>query len=86
MKHAGRIFLASIAAFAVLALQSTTFADTASRAVASASHFDGTEPMPPYPHFDGTEPMPPYPHFDGTEPMPPYPHLDGTEPMPPYPH
>ena len=86
MKQIKRILLASVVAFAALALQTATLAAEKSQAVASAHHFDGTEPMPPYPHLDGTEPMPPYPHLDGTEPMPPYPHLDGTEPMPPYPH
>jgi hypothetical protein len=85
MKKTAELILIAIAALAVPALQTTTFAMEVPQ-TASPHIIDGTQPMPPYPHMDGTQPMPPYPHFDGTQPMPPYPHFDGTQPMPPYPH
>jgi hypothetical protein len=54
MKQAKKILLITTAAVAVLTIQTTTFAMSASRAVSPA-------PVSTCPHMDGTQPMPPFP-------------------------
>jgi hypothetical protein len=54
MKQAKKILLIATAAVAVLTIQTTAFAMSASRAVSPV-------PVSTSPHMDGTEPMPPFP-------------------------
>ena len=54
MNQAKRILLIAATAVAVLTIQTTTFAMSASRAVSPA-------PVSTSPHMDGTHPMPPFP-------------------------
>jgi hypothetical protein len=54
MNQAKRILLIAATAVAVLTIQTTTFAMSASRAVSPA-------PVSTSPHMDATHPMPPFP-------------------------
>jgi hypothetical protein len=54
MKQAKKILLIATAAMAVLTIQTTTFATSASRAaspvpISTCPPMDGTQPMPPFP-------------------------------------